>query len=221
MPRISLFSLLILIVLTCSGQLDVPVRIELNGLQSGDRQISGLAFPATPDAAMSAEAVRSNSTTFTQVSGTSILSGDLNPPISSYAAGLVVQVVPLSANWSNAQLNLNSLGSRPIHKAGVMSLDSADLWPSVPTQMIYDGQNFIILGTVSIPCKAGFHVGGREYCIEDSSRSPLTFSNAAIACNDIGARLCKNSEWVYACRSEPSFFLLFSITNGWMMPRTA
>lgn len=194
------------IVLHGFGQLEVPTSIDLVGGQNSDRQINGIAFPQVPDAAISAEGVRSNASSFTEVSGTNILSGALTPPLSSYSPGLVVQIVPQAANHANAQLDLNALGPRPMIKLGGLPLDSADLWPGSPVRLIYDGQAFLVLSTVSIPCKTGFHVGGREFCIENNSRSAKTFLDAVLECDSLGSRLCKNSEWVYACRSEPSFF---------------
>ena len=189
----------------CNAQLMIPGPLVLNGANPNERQITGLADPLTADAAISVEALRTNRTTYTTVNGTTLLNGTLVPAPVNYSAGMVVTILPTSANEPGATLDLNNLGARPIVKAGGIPLDSADLWPGVPSRMIYDGQRFIVLGSSSIPCKNGFSVGAREYCIEDSSRSEVSFFDAVVFCKNRGARLCKNSEWVHQCLRIPGF----------------
>ena len=166
----------------CVAQWDVPVRIELTGSQPADRQVLGLADPAVLDAGTSAEAVRSNAVSYTTTQGSAVLTGALIPAPQAYVAGMVVSVLPDEANESGAQIDLNGLGPRAIMKTGGLPLDSADLIPGSPVRLVYDGDNFIVLGPVYLPCPAGYHVGSREYCIEDSSRAAVNFYQATAAC---------------------------------------
>jgi len=194
----------------CVAQWDVPVRIELTGSQPADRQVLGLADPAVLDAGTSAEAVRSNAVSYTTTQGSAVLTGALIPAPQAYVAGMVVSVLPDEANESGAQIDLNGLGPRAIMKTGGLPLDSADLIPGSPVRLVYDGDNFIVLGPVYLPCPAGYHVGSREYCIEDSSRAAVNFYQATAACINSGARLCSFSEWIHACRKDPGFITTVS-----------
>jgi len=189
----------------CNAQLMVPGPLVLNGTDPNERQVTGLADPLTGDAAISVDAIRTNRTTYTTVNGTSLFNGTLVPAPVNYSAGMLVTIVPTTANYSNAQLELNGLGPQVIVKAGGLPLDSADLEAGVPARLIHDGARFVVLTSTTLPCKMGFHVGSREFCIEDSSRSELTFLAAMTACKNIGARLCKNSEWVHSCLKDPGF----------------
>lgn len=188
------------------AQWDVPARVVLSGATEADRQVLGLAAPQEASAAMSVDAVRDQCVTYATVIGTTLLAGALAPPPTAYSPGMIVTIVPAETNAPGAQLDLNGLGAQPMVKAGGLPLDSADLPAGVPARLIYDGSRFHLVGEAFIPCPAGFHVGGREYCIEDSSRSDTTFYWAARRCRDSNARLCTFSEWTHACRSDSSFF---------------
>lgn len=189
----------------CNAQLIVPGPLVLNGTNANERQITGLADPLTGDAAISVDAIRTNSTTYTTVNGTIFLNGTLVPAPVNYSAGMLVTIVPTTANYSNAQLELNGLGPQAIVKAGGLPLDSADLEAGTPARLIHDGARFVVLTSTTLPCRTGFHVGSREFCIEDSSRSELTFLEAMTTCKNLGARLCKNSEWAHSCLKDPGF----------------
>lgn len=205
--RTTALFLLAIATVSCFAQWDVPVRVVLNGDQEVDRQVLGLSAPQEASAGMSVDAVRDQRATFTTVTGTSLLSGALVPSPTAYLPGMIVTIIPAETNAPGAQLDLNGLGAQPMVKAGGLPLDSADLLAGAPARLIHDGSRFHLIGEAFIPCPAGFHVGGREYCIEDSSRSDTTFYWAARRCRDSDARLCTFSEWTHACRSDSSFFL--------------
>lgn len=190
---------------TTFAQLQVPVSLELNGPTDQDRQVVGLAAPEVLDAAINVESIRTNATTFATVQGTSTLTGTLVPAPLQYTTGMVVSIVPVNANHANVQLDLNGLGAVPVVKGGGVPLDSADLWPGEPARMVFDGARFILISAVPIPCRQGYHVGSREFCIEDSSREAVTWYEAVTFCEGMNARLCKYSEWSYACLKDPAF----------------
>ena len=187
------------------AQWEVPVPIVLNGAQPADRQVRGLADPASSTAAVSVDAARNSVTTYTTTTGGVLMQGALAPAPASYTAGMLITIVPATANDSAAQVDLNNLGARNVLKSGGLALDSADLMPGIPARLIYDGTNFHLLGNTYIPCPAGYHVGGREFCIEDSVRADTGWYAAQRICRDLDARLCTFGEWVFACRSNPSF----------------
>lgn len=203
--RIAVSLLAGLVTLWATAQLEVPVHVEMNGSNAQDRQITGLSAPQSADAGVSADAVRNNAVSFCTVNGTLVLVGALVPAPASYTAGMLVTIYPSEANAPAAQLALNGLGPEPIVKAGGLPLDSADLAPGVPHRLVFDGTQFRLLSSSYLPCPQGFHVAGREYCIEDSVRTPLAFDDAMEACVGIGARLCTFAEWIHACQADPGF----------------
>lgn len=187
------------------AQWSVPDRIILDGDTEEKRQVTGLSDPLSTDAAASVEAVRSGATTLAYTNGGALLQGDLAPAPQGYSPGMVVTVIPSSANHAGAMIELNNLGAREIVKAGGIPLDSADLFPGSPARFIYDGTRFRLLGSTALPCRTGYQVGGHEYCIADSSMSDLPFYEAIVECSERGARLCSYSEWLHACLSDPGF----------------
>jgi len=187
------------------GQWEVPVPIELNGTTDQDRQIIGLADPVALHAAVSVDASRNSAVSYTTVTGGLTLIGDLVPAPAAYNAGMLVTIVPDAPNVAAAQLNLNDLGAQEIVKAGGVPLEAGDLMVGAPARLMHDGMRFRLLSSTYLPCPAGFHIGGREYCIEDSSRVDTGFFEANRICRDAGARLCTFSEWAHACRKDPSF----------------
>ncbi|MCC6937028.1 MAG: hypothetical protein IT226_02290 [Flavobacteriales bacterium] len=187
------------------AQLDVPVHLQLNGPVDAQRQVTGLADPTEPGSGMSVDAVRANAATFAMSSGSQNLIANLTPAPSGYTAGMVITLVPDSTCSAGPTLNLNGNGPRSILKNGTLPLDSADLHAGEPVRLMYDGLDFQLIGASTLPCPAGFHVGGREYCIEDSSRSPLSFVVAMNDCINHGGRLCSFAEWVHGCEAQTGF----------------
>jgi len=195
----------LLLALMGHSQWDIPTRVILDGPTDADRQITGLADPMSTDAAISAEAVRSGATTRTITTGSSVLIGSLTPTLETYATGMVVTIVPQVVNDSAATLELDGLGQRPLVRASGEVLQRADLFAGVPTRFIYDGSQFRMLGNAYLPCPDGFHVAGREFCVEDSSRAAVSFYESVRTCSSQNARLCTYSEWVRACENGLGF----------------
>jgi len=194
-----------LVPLLACAQLEVPVRLELNAPLESDRHVSGVAEPLTGDAGVSLQASRELSTTFALATGTTLISADLVPAPTLYTAGMVVTVIPGSANSANAQLDLNGLGAIPIRTSIGTPLDSAVLLPNVPARFVFDGQAFILLSEVTIPCRTGFEAVGIDLCIETLAHDTVTFFEAAENCAARGARLCRYAEWIAACRGKVDF----------------
>lgn len=187
------------------AQWEVPVRIQLEGATDGDRQVSGLAAPTVPDAAVSVNASRGSTTTFTTVVGSDVLTGDLLPAPSAYSPGMIVTVVPTETNQDSVMLDLNGLGPRLITSRSGLPLNNADLPAGMPARLIYDGETFRLLSALLLPCPSGFYAAGREYCIETESRPDTSFYGSLQVCRSNGTRLCTMGEWVNACLSNPAF----------------
>ena len=187
------------------AQLEVPGRMELNAPLESDRHVSGVAEPLTKDAGVSLRASREMSTTFAVGAGNSIISADLIPPPLLYTEGMVVTVTPGSANSANAQLDLNGLGAMPIRTSNGTPLDSAVLQPDIPARFVFDGQHFILISEVTIPCHSGYEPVGIDLCIETQAHDTATFFEAVELCAAVGARLCRYTEWIAACRADVNF----------------
>lgn len=187
------------------AQWEVPVRIQMDGASDDRRQVVGLAAPVSSDAAISVDASRGSSTTFTTVTGSAVLIGDLVPVPVSYTPGMIVSIIPEQTNEDSVMLDLNGLGARPIITRAGLPLDSADLPIGKPVRLIYDGQSFRVLSSLLLPCPTGFYAAGREYCIESESRPDTSFYGSLQICRSIGSRLCTMGEWVNACISDPAF----------------
>lgn len=203
--KMTLALLVSLCTLFVQAQWDVPVSLELTGATDADRQVDGLAPPVSPDAAVSVAAARATTMSYATAVGIDQLVADLVPPIVSYTAGMMITLVPSDANAVGATLELNGLGARPMVKFGGLALDSADLPVGIPARLIYDGSRFLLLSNVSRPCPTGFYAPASTYCIQDSSRSAITFFNAISYCHNEGARLCGYTEWTTACRNKAAF----------------
>lgn len=187
------------------AQLEIPGPVQLQGATSEQRQITGLADPQTLDAAISLGALRATAVSFTQVQGTTDLTGTLVPAPDAYTIGMLVTVVPFEANLSSPTLDLNGLGERPIVKRGGLPLDSADMLPGIPARLVYDGDQFQLISSSALPCPVRAVPVGREYCIETDASNATTFYAANLACAAKGDRLCTLSEWAHACYAIPSF----------------
>lgn len=197
----SFFSLPLLLC----AQLTVPVGLQLTGANEADRQVTGLATPVQPDAAVSLDAARSGATTTAVVSGTEQLTGTLTPAPSVLTPGMLVTVIPTEANGTGASLELNELGAYPVVKWGSVPVDSADLAPGVPSRMLFDGARFLLLNNLARPCPTGSSPGGALFCISDSSLAEGSYYDGVNACESRGGRLCSYGEWASACRRNPGF----------------
>lgn len=90
--------------------------------------------------------------TLGSVSGTNTITGNLNPAITAYSAGMLITFQPANTNSGAATLNINSVGARPILKADGDALVSGDLVADVPAVLAVDGgvlKNFYLLNPQS------------------------------------------------------------------------
>lgn len=205
-PMRSSVLLFSLVATSTFGQWDVPVRLVLDAPDGGQRQVVGVAPPASPDAAVSLEAARDLRSSFAQVTGTDVLIGSLSPAIGAYVQGMVVTVIPQNANAQAAQLDLNGTGPVPIVRQDGSPLEAGDLNAGMPVRLAYDGSAFRVLNSIRLKCPAGFTAGSNEFCIEDSARTATSYWTANVRCGNANARLCSVAEWMTACARIPGFF---------------
>lgn len=199
-----LFSLFTATTVLC--QWDVPVRMTLDGQDDEQRQVVGVAAPATPEAAVSLEAARDLRTSFAYVSGTDVLSGTLVPAPIAYVPGMVVTIVPQDTNSVAAQLALNGLPPVDLVRQDGSAVEAADLPTGMPARLAFDGTAFRLLNSVRLKCPAGYTAGSNEFCIGDSASVAANYWTANVRCGNAGARLCSVAEWMTACARIPGFF---------------
>lgn len=211
MRRSTLQSFLLAAPLTVFSQLDMPVRMQLEGPTNEDRQVTGLADPLQSDAAVSAEAVRSGVVTRATTTGTLHLVGSVLPEPFDLSAGMLVTIVPQAANEAGADLELNASGPFPIVKWGSVPLDSADLAAGAPFRLVFDGVSWQLLNWNARPCPEGSIAANAGHCIDSDTRGTGSYYTAVAACESRGGRLCSFGEWSSACRRDPGF--LPTVTN--------
>lgn len=188
------------------AQWEVPVRLQLDGASDAERQVVGVAAPIAPDAAVSLEAARSLSTSFTYVSGSDVLSGSLTPAPTAFIAGMLLTIVPVEMHSAGAQLSLNGLPPVAIVRQDGNLLQAGDLPMGVPSRLAFDGVQLRLLSAARLKCPTGYTAGSNDFCIADSARTATSFWTANVRCGNAGARLCTVSEWVTACNRIPGFF---------------
>ena len=188
------------------GQWSVPTTIELDGADAADRQVEGLAPPSQPDAALSLDALRHQHTTRAVATGTNVLEATLAITPASLVPGMTVVLVPSEAHDAAPLLALNGGAPVPIRARGGAPLAAGDLVPGAPVRLVFDGEAFVVLDALPLPCPTGYRTLSRGTCIADSASGTGNFFQANLACRALGGRLCTFSEWTAACHSDPAFF---------------
>lgn len=187
------------------AQLELPVRLELNGADAVDRQVIGLADPIRSDAAMNLDAARAQLANTTTTTGSDPMVGQLHPAPTSLTPGMVLTIIPQESNAAGARLALNDHGPYPLVKWGGIAVDSADLPTGSPCRMIFDGTRFQVLTNVARPCPMGSFAASALQCIDSTFQPMSTFYEAVVGCADRGGRLCTQGEWGGACLRSAGF----------------
>jgi len=74
----------------------------------------------------------------------------LNPALSAYTAGVLVQFKATNANTTTSTVNVNGLGVKTIKKlGGATDLASGDIAAGMIVELEYDGTNFLMLNPVA------------------------------------------------------------------------
>ena len=189
-----------------AAQWQVPTSIVLDGAGAAERQVTGLGAPEGGDHGVAVAADRATTPTYAAALGINTLSISPSPALGGYTTGLRITFTPSSVNTGDASLNANGLGDVPIRKHINAPLDSGDLRPGVPVQVLYDGAVFQVTSQVYPGCPAGYKPVGVSSCIEEVSHDPVNWYTAVLACSDQGKRLCGFTEWIQACLQSDNIF---------------
>ena len=199
MRHVACTVLLVLLALSVGAQWDVPIRIALTGDSVEQRQVLGLADPLSDDHGVAVSAERARHLTFTRVSGTSLLVGELPLPLPALISGQRITFVPDSLNPGPVTIALDGLPAVPVMKYVNEPLDSADLRPGIPVDAVFDGNAFQVISQFPRTCPAGTVIVSRNACMEATPSAPVNFNVAAQACGQRNGRLCSFVEWTGAC----------------------
>jgi hypothetical protein len=194
------------LVLRASAQWNVPDRIILDGSTPADRQVHGLAAPQSGTDGASAATDRHSTAAFATATGVDALSIALSPAPIALTPGLRIVLLPTAVNTGAVTIQVNGLPVADVHKLLDQPLDSADLRPGLPLELVYDGAVFQVASQVHPGCPPGYKALGRTACVEAVSREPLNWYAANVACANEGKRLCGFSEWMQACLQNDNIF---------------
>ena len=206
MIRWLMIGLSALLAFAGSAQWQVPTSIVLDGADNTDRQVTGLGAPEGGDHGVAVSADRATTTNYATALGTNTLNVTLSPVPGTYTSGMRITFTPSSVNTGDVSLNANGLGDVPLRKNINAPLDSGDLRPGVPMQVLYDGAVFQVTSQVYPGCPAGYKPVGVSSCIEEVSHDPVNWYTAVLACSDQGKRLCGFTEWIQACLQSDNIF---------------
>jgi hypothetical protein len=200
------FALAMFMGISLLAQWTVPTTIQLDGPNEADRQVQGLAAPTQPTDGANTLADRSATVSIANVIGINELTMSLTPAPSALLPGTRIIVKPAAANTGAVTLDVNGLGPIPVLKNVISPLDSADLQPGIPVQVIYDGAVFQTVTQLYPACPLGTKAVGRTVCIENNSREPASWYAANVLCTNAGMRLCGFTEWIQACLQSDNIF---------------
>jgi hypothetical protein len=209
------FSILILFFLQIPAfsQVELKEKVILTSSDSSHRAVTGISYPQEQSNAINAGALVSGQLIYSEATGINVLTVTLYPEPVQYVQGMIVNFKATVNNTGPVQLQINNLSVAPLKKNGYLDLDSLDLVAGQPVTAIYDGANFQVLSRLNKKCPNGFVDVNADYCIEIVERDTINWFAAVKSCGDFNARLCTQSEWVFACQKSSVLNLLNMTDN--------
>lgn len=194
-----------LLACTVHAQWTVPTNVVLDGTDPAQRQVTGLGAPTQEANGANLDADRYRTTSFGLAEGNSTLTLHLAPPLQAYVPGLRLTISPQAVNLGDVTLDVDGLGPVPVRKYLTLPLDSGDLVPGIPVDLIFDGAVFQVGNQLHPACPPGMMALGRESCIEKTPREVVNWYAASSRCAGWGLRLCSFAEWMRGCMQDPAF----------------
>lgn len=197
------------------GQVEIDHSINLTGSIEADRTVKGLSDPTELTNLSDASSIIENQFNYGSATAGGPDSIDIyvSPTPTNYEVGFTVYFKSPITNDNGVSININGLGYKALAKGVSGLLDSSDVETGQIIWAVYDGTSFQMMNETSRSCPSGFIGVNRDYCIEINERSQAYFFDAAIACGDIGARMCSWGEWYYA--AQKTGLGLTNVTNNW------
>lgn len=183
------------------AQVAVDRPVVLTGPTSADRQVTGLAAPASAGDAMQAGALQRGDFHFGQVVGANWVI-DLQPAPTTLLAGTRLTLLCQDGNTGPVTITVNGSAPLAVVKDGGAPLDAGDVKAGAIVELLYDGTAFQLTsgrGPTVRDCPSGFVGVNQRYCIQAVQHDTLRFDLAAQYCASLDARICSWGEWYTAC----------------------
>lgn len=206
----------ILFFLVCSSAISQVVmkdKIVLSASDSASRHVTGISSPENPSNAANAGSLLSGELIYMPATGVNQLSINLNPPLTQYVQGMILNFKTSASNTGPVSIQVNGLPLVSLKKNGSFNLDSLDLAADQMVNAIYDGTNFQVLSKLNRKCPPGFVDVNKDFCIEQIERDTMSWYLATKVCNDMNGRLCSQAEWAFACQKS-TILSLVAMTNN-------
>lgn len=213
---LNLFFLLFLsLSVSVSSQVLVSKKIILNGEDSLNRTVSGIAFPEKSSNATNAAGLQTSQLIYAKTEGTgNMLDLTIIPAILQYVPGMVINFKISEKNTGPVKIRLSNLPFMDLRKNGIIPLDSFDLDKGLLVTAIFDGDMFQVISPLNRKCPDGFASVNKDFCIQVKEvADTVDWFIATKTCGDMGARLCTQSEWVYACQKTQLLNLINIFDN--------
>jgi hypothetical protein len=117
-------------------------HVATQDLDMNSNRITNLQDPSSSEDAVNAQTIQKGNLIFGLATGTDNYAVALNPPISMYNAGMVVNFLVANANTGSVTIDVNGLGATPVLKNGNLPLIASDIKSGQIVSVIYDGTNF-------------------------------------------------------------------------------
>lgn len=142
--------------LTKDGQQTPTANIPLGGYR-----LTGVGNPAAGGDAVNASSIQNGTVTaLIGVSGTDTITASTTPAITAYVSGQCFDFIATGPNSTNAvTLNLNTLGAKPVMKAGTsgpVQLTPGDIQTGQSVRVRYDGTQFQVISFLPTSTQTSF-----------------------------------------------------------------
>jgi len=197
-----LLALATLVAGSSMAQVGVDRPVELVGGTAADRQVKGLADPASGSEALNARSFQQGTYASATVSGNSAWAVTLTPAPDVVGTGFHLVLKSLDANGGPVTLSVNGGAAMPVLRDGGDPLEAGDVPAGAMVALTCTGNAFLLTSGRPLEkrtCPPGFVAVTEGYCIEQVQRDTVDFPEAAVTCGDLNARLCTWGEWYVAC----------------------
>lgn len=200
-----LFYLLIslyLFSLTAKSQVNLDKPIIFISNQDEEKRVSNIVSTSNNDLIEAKEVIFNS-----KIYATTLLNGDtlyanFNDIIDSLYLGFSFYLkIPTTSANAFTFLSINGFTPKIINLYKEQQLLDNNIKQNEVIKVIYDGNQFQILKRKKKDCPVGFKEVNSSYCITEERSGTGNFHANVMYCDSLNARLCRWSEWYYACQS--------------------
>lgn len=190
-------------VVNAQVAVDRPVRFT--SADSTQRRIDDLAAPVQDDALITLKTDRDGAVHWAAAAGTAnAITIAMQPPLASYANGLLIRFLPVQNATGPVTLNVDGLGARKLLRPDLLPVALGQLIAGQAVEAQYADSVFILLARAESGCPPGYLPVNAHYCIQQNDNDNQTWFQAADFCAERGSRLCTWDEYIHACTLHES-----------------